>query len=62
MKTFIEYLKSTRAELALVTFPTRHQTVMFTVAIVVISIVAAYMLGLFDYLFSLGLSKLLEIV
>lgn len=62
MKSFIEYLKSTKAELTHVTFPTREKTIMFTLAIVLISLVAAYLLGFFDYLFSLGLSKLLEIV
>jgi len=42
-----------------VSWPTRNQTIIFTVLVIVISIAVAAYLGLFDYLFSLGLKGLI---
>ncbi len=47
-----EYIKETRAEMAHVTWPTRKQAVLYSVAVVVISIVIAFVLGAFDYIFA----------
>lgn len=55
------YLKETRAELSQVTWPTWNQAVLFTVAVIVISLAVAYFLGFFDFLFSFGLGKLLQL-
>lgn len=55
MKKFIEYLKEVKAELKNVTWPTRQQTIYATIAVLAISILVAYYLGLLDYLFSLAL-------
>lgn len=48
----IQYLNETKAELKHVSWPTRTQAIRFTVAVIVISIITAYFLGLFDFLFT----------
>ena len=45
MDSFIKYLKETKAELKEVTFPTRSQTISYTVIVVVVSILVAITLG-----------------
>jgi len=53
------YLKETRAEFKHVTWPKRNVAIMYSVAVVVISLFVAYFLGAFDRLFQFGLGKLL---
>ena len=53
------YLKDTRAEFKHVKWPTTSQTIWYSVAVVVISLVMAYFLGAFDFIFQSGLSKVL---
>lgn len=48
----VEYLKDTRSELKHVSWPTRAQSTAFTVIVIILSLVAALFLGLFDYLFT----------
>lgn len=48
----ITYLKETRAELRHVTWPTRQQTVNYTIIVIAISIVTGLFLGLLDFGFS----------
>ena len=50
-----EYLNETKGELKHVTWPTRNQAILFTVIVVVFSIVVAFFLGAFDYIFTIGL-------
>ena len=57
MNRFINYIKDTRGELAHVSWPTRRQAVMFTVVVVIISILMSVYLGFFDYVLSLILQK-----
>lgn len=52
---FLQYLKETKAELKEVVFPTTSQTIIYTVLVIVISIVVALSLGAVD----LGLRELL---
>jgi len=59
MKKFIEYIKAVRNELTHVSWPTRNQAILYTLLVIVISIVVALMLGAFDFLFTLGLEKLI---
>lgn len=59
MKKTIEYIKEVIAEAKHVTWPTRKQTIIFTVAVLVVSIFVSYYIGLLDYLFSQGLKWLL---
>lgn len=53
----IKYIQETRAELKHVSWPTRKQTVQFTVLTILISLVTAALLGVFDY----GFDELLQI-
>jgi preprotein translocase subunit SecE len=53
------YIKETRGELKHVSWPTRRQAIAFSVLVVLISVGLALFLGLFDYIFSLGLKFLL---
>ena len=54
-----QYLKDTQAELRHVAWPTRTQTVVFTVLVAAISIFVAAYLGFFDYVFTKGLTNYL---
>ncbi len=56
-----EYLKEVKGELTHVTFPTRKQTTLFTVFVIVLSLGVSLYLGLFDYLFKIGIEKLFNI-
>ena len=49
-----EYLKETKAELKHVSWPSKNQAVLFTVIVVVFSLVVAFFLGAFDYIFTIG--------
>ena len=55
----IKYLKETKSELKEVTFPTTSQTITYTVAVVLISILVAIVLGGMDLGLREGLTKLL---
>jgi preprotein translocase subunit SecE len=57
MQQAIQYIKDTRAELEHVTWPTRKQAIGFTLIVIVISLITAFFLGFFDYLFSLIIQK-----
>ena len=52
------YLKETKEEFNHVTWLTKKQTFFYTAIVIVISLVLAYLLGFFDFLYSLGLSML----
>lgn len=57
MNRLINYIKDTRGELQHVSWPTRRQSVVFTVVVIAISIAVSLFLGFFDYLFSLILQR-----
>jgi len=61
MSKVTEYIKETKVELKNVVWPTRAQTILYTIVVIVLSVVIAYLLGFFDFLFSLGLEKLLAL-
>ena len=48
----IEYIKDTRAEMAHVTWPTRKQAISYSLVVVVVSVVTAFLLAFSDYIFS----------
>jgi len=52
-------MKETRAEFRHVNWPTRRQTIAFTLLVIAISAIVAYALGLFDSIFSNLLSKII---
>ncbi len=51
----IDYIKDTKSELKHVSWPTRKQTIWFTIVVIIVSLATAFFLGLFDFIFSLGL-------
>ena len=53
----INYIKDTKGELKHVSWPTKSQTIWSTIIVIVVSLVVAFFLGFFDYLFSMGLEK-----
>jgi len=59
MSKFKEYINETKSELKHVNWPGKRQTTIFTIIVVLISVVIAYFLGFFDFIFSLGLGKIL---
>ena len=56
-----QYLKDTQSELRHVAWPTRVQTIVYTILVALISIGVSLYLGLFDFLFTTGLSRFLQI-
>ena len=55
-----QYIKDTRSEMNHVAWPTRVQTIVYTILVIVISILVALYLGFFDFLFTSGLAKVVE--
>jgi len=51
------YIKDTRGELKHVTWPSKKQVIAFTAIVIVLSLLLAFFLGLFDYIFSLIIQK-----
>jgi preprotein translocase subunit SecE len=60
MSKITEYFKETKTELKQVNWPTRTQTIFYTLIVIVLSVGIAYILGFFDFLFSKGLEKLIS--
>ncbi len=58
MSKISNFLKEIKAELSHVVWPTRKQTIYYTILVIVLSIVVAYFLGIFDYIFLDGLKLL----
>ncbi len=59
MSKFTQYLEETKAELKHVIWPKRSQTIYYTLIVIVLSVLVGYYLGIFDYIFSKGLEKLI---
>ncbi len=56
---FINFLKEARIELKKVTWPTRQETIRLTVMVVIVSAAISLFLGALDFLFQLGLDKVI---
>lgn len=54
------YLKEVKSEMSYVTWPSKSQTVFFTIGVLVISVIVAYYLGALDSVFTKGLEWLLN--
>ncbi|MDQ5912018.1 MAG: Protein translocase subunit SecE [Patescibacteria group bacterium] len=54
-----QYIKETTAEMKHVTWPTRRQTVIYSILVVVVSIAVSAYLGLLDSVFAAGLALLI---
>ena len=61
MSKITEYFKEIKGELKHVVWPTKNQTIFYTIIVVVLSVVIAYFLGIFDFIFSQGLQKIIAI-
>ena len=59
MSKIVEYLKETRGELRHVIWPTRNQTLYYTIIVIILSILVAYFLGVFDFIFGRALDKII---
>jgi preprotein translocase subunit SecE len=59
MSKITDFIKEVLAEAKNVTWPTRKQTIFFTVAVIIVSVLVAYYLGLLDFLFGKGLKWML---
>lgn len=53
----VEYIKETKSEMKHVSWPTRRQAMAFTAIVIAISVFVAVLLGVFDYLFTLGIER-----
>lgn len=60
--SFIQYIKDTQGELRHVAWPTRLQTIVYTILVALISVGVSLYLGLFDYIFTTGLSRVLLVL
>lgn len=54
-----QYLKEVKAEMAKVNWPTRQETINFTMVVIGVSAAVAIFLGALDYFFGLGLNLFL---
>ena len=52
MSRITNYVKDTQAEMKHVNWPTRQQTIRFTVMVIAVSLVTAIILGIADFVFS----------
>ena len=57
MASLTQYLKETQGELTHVNWPTRNQTIAFTILVIVISLLVSFLLFAFDTLFITLLQK-----
>ena len=55
--SLINYLKDTRSEMNHVSWPTKNQTINFTLIVLVISILTGLLLGFFDLIFQFALKS-----
>ena len=60
MSKITEYFKEIQAELKHVVWPSKNQTIFYTLIVIVLSVVVAYFLGIFDFIFSQGLIKIIS--
>ena len=59
MSKITEYFKETKIELKHVIWPTKRQTFYYTLIVIILSVVIAYYLGIWDFIFSQGLQKII---
>jgi len=57
MANITQFLKDAKSELQKVNWPTREQTINYTITVIGISIAVSLFLGGLDYLFGLGLKE-----
>ena len=60
MSKIAEYLKETKLELKHVIWPNKRQTIYYTLIVIALSLVIAYLLGVFDFVFLQGLQRMVS--
>ena len=60
MNKRISFLKEVYEELAKVTWPTREQTIRYTILVIIVTVVVGLFLGGFDYILTLLTAFILE--
>ena len=60
MSKITEYFRETKAELKHVNWPGKRKTFYFTLIVLALSAIIAYFLGVFDFIFSKGLEKIIS--
>jgi preprotein translocase subunit SecE len=60
MNRLLTYLRDTRGEIKHVSWPTQKQIIIYTILVIVVSLVTAIYLGLLDFLYQKGLSMILK--
>ena len=59
MNAITSYLKHVREEFTHIVWPTRHKAISHTLVVIFIAVVIALLVGLFDYIFSLGVNRII---
>lgn len=59
MSKTIVFFKEVVAEFKNITWPTRNQTVFYTIIVIIVSLIVAYYLGFLDHIFNNGLNWVL---
>jgi len=59
IKKIINYLKEVRLEMKKINWPTKKETLKYTLLVIGVSLTIAVFLGLFDFLFTLILNKII---
>lgn len=54
----LNFLKEVKGEMKHVNWPTRKQTTMYSILVIVVSLFVAAYVGVFDHLFTLGIEQL----
>jgi preprotein translocase subunit SecE len=52
MNALIQYIRDTRGEMRHVAWPTQQQTTIFTILVIIVSLITAFYLGALDFLFT----------
>ncbi len=60
MSNFGNYLRDTIAEMKQVTWPTQKQAFLYTILVLLISVFVSLFLGAFDFIFNLGIDKIVN--
>ncbi len=58
MHALITYLKNVRLEFSHVVWPPTHRAIAHTLIVIAISIATGLIIGIFDYIFTTGVSRL----
>ena len=61
LNIFIDYIKGSRLELKKVNWPTRQDTIRFTVIVIALSLVVAAFLGALDFVFAALLRLIIRV-